>query len=421
MRGRSRFPGGAYLDNPHIIFAILLSFAVLAFQDNWIVGFVLVIACVVSGALFTPIFRLISFVSRCAAPLLLGVLIVMVYVTLHSYATDVERLLQVFTGIFPSENLNVAWMLESAKFNDEYKEVFYQAISTLYAIIVGLALVKGIEDVSEARKILAQEVYVVRSIWSYLKYFEADEVSTETLVARRKMRAALISYTGNVGAGNDTKDLPHNQQLLDHCRTQILDITPFDRDDEIAQQEIIREYEKLGVLRAQRIGNIGGKISRFLLAALWMMSLALILPFLAEPLCVNAPPPVAAAISQGVAQGVAGTVDRGASATKSSRVKSWEAACPNAPGKILNPDRFSQYYMIFIMVAFFSFLMLMLHDISTPDNGFWKVDTGPFRILNAELDEDNERLLEEEHAIEAGRVPSTGSERPMQPFDHVPS
>ena len=61
-------------------------------------------------------------------------------------------------------------------------------------------------------------------------------------------------------------------------------------------------------------------------------------------------------------------------------------ACPD--GQQPSLGRYSQYYMIFIMVAFFSFMMLMLHDIATPDKGFWKLDREPFENLVRDLDND---------------------------------
>ncbi len=382
MGSRHRFFGGAYLDNPHILLASLLAFGVSGFYQHWQIANGVIFALLVIG-LFVPfVVRILSFIARCAAPLLLGVLVVMVYFSLHVYPDSFERM---FFGFSTND------FLASVKFNENYKEVFYQAISTLYAIIVGLALVKGIEDVSEARKILAQEVYVVRSIWSYLKYFEPNENTIATTRAKQKIREHLLSYTGNVGSGLDTKDDPANRDILDRCRTKILELEPFDRDDKIAQQEIIREFERLGVLQAQRIGNIGGKISRFLLAALWMMSLALILPFMAEPLCVD---PLRPSAEQLTADYTSGGGFKPDPAALESALRQPE--CPDTPGHRLDDDRYSQYYMIFIMVSFFSFLMLMLHDISNPDNGFWKVDTKPFQELSEELGMEQPEILHEE-------------------------
>lgn len=395
MRARRKFLGGVYLDNPHIMLASLLAFAVFAFHDSWQVAYASIFVLLAFGLFLQPVVRVLSFLARCAAPLLLGVLVVIVYFTLHAQP---EKLQFEDLGI---DNATIQWALDSAKFNDKYKEVFYQAISTLYAIIVGLALVKGIEDVGEAKKTLSQEVYVVRAMWSYLKYFEPEENSRATTQAKRDIRKCLLQYTENVGARRDTRSEPGNQEILDSCRTRILELEPYDRDDKIAQQEVIREFERLGVLRAQRIGNIGGKISRFLLAALWMMSLALILPFLAEPLCVSnteAASPVAAGYGSLINNNVALGVSAAETAAATQNV------CGDA-GKHLQEDRFSQYYMIFIMVAFFSFLMLMLHDISTPDNGFWKVDLKPFRDLYQELEPDQRALLEHEDAVLASAPP----------------
>jgi hypothetical protein len=110
----------------------------------------------------------------------------------------------------------------------------------------------------------------------------------------------------------------------------------------------------------------GSSISKYLMTALWAMSIALILPFLAEPLCIK--PEEAAKL-------VAGGELR----------FSEEIRCQGADDLFLSPQRFSQYYMIFILASFFSFLMFMLHDLSSLDEGFWRVDLEPFEELLAEF------------------------------------
>ncbi len=84
-----------------------------------------------------------AFLSKCFTPILLGILLVMIYI--HLYQTTV------FLGLdvqkFLGSELGLLEMLKLAQFNESYKEPFYSAISTLYAIIIALALVKGMEDV----------------------------------------------------------------------------------------------------------------------------------------------------------------------------------------------------------------------------------------------------------------------------------
>ena len=47
-----------------------------------------------------------------------------------------------------------------------------------------------------------------------------------------------------------------------------------------------------------------------------------------------------------------------------------------------------RYYIIFLMGALNSFLLLMLADISDPFDGFWKVNMEPFRDLSHALEEE---------------------------------
>ena len=155
--------------------------------------------------------------------------------------------------------------------------------------------------------------------------------------------------------------------------------------------KIIKNIEQLNILRTRRVEGPNQSLSWYLTCALWLMSIALILPFLAEPVCID----------RQVAQKPSVEAQAIASATKATPTPSvavkdmapsqWlQSLVACIDGQKLRPGRYSQYYMIFILVAFFSFmmLMLMLHDIATPDEGFCRLDREPFENLVRDLDND---------------------------------
>jgi hypothetical protein len=103
---------------------------------------------------------------------------------------------------------------------------------------------------------------------------------------------------------------------------------------------VMEAHGELGTLRAKRISAVREKIPIYLIVALWLSALGLILPFMATP--------------------------------------------PFGDDS-LGELRFGQYYILFLMGALNSFLLLMLSDISDPFDGFWQVDLSGFSDLAATL------------------------------------
>ncbi len=359
MSSEGTSPAGAFSAYPHIILAMLVVLAILAINSAAPIYYS-VWAIVFIGVLVSkPIRDFVDFFSKCLTPVLLGLLFVMLYFQAYQTQEIFGYNIKEYVGRDATEILSLA------QFNPSYQEPFYTAISTLYAIILALALVKGMEDVDELRQSIAEETHRVRSIWNYLKYFEDDELNEKAVRAKARFRVLLLEYLKNIpdGRGNGNAEL--NRKVMDGCRAAVLEIEPYDRDDQIAQQEIMLSLETIGIMWAKRLGSNSGKISSYLMVALWVMSLALLLPFLAEPLCVD--PKV---LQEQIGPEGFNAIDK--------------AMCSDGV-LMLSPQRFSQYYMIFIIVSFFSFLMLMLHDLSSPDKGFWTVDHSAFDDLHMEL------------------------------------
>lgn len=229
---------------------------------------------------------------------------------------------------------------------EKYNEIFYSAIATLYAIITALALVKGIEDFDAMRRNMSEEAYKVRAISDMTHYFD-DNRHVATRAAIEAIRGKLVRYAANVAARRDQTLDDENARILRECQLDIGRLKPTDENDTLSLQSILAAHNELGILRAKRISALGDSIPNYLVAALWLVALALILPFSAEPLLIDAVPP--------------------------------------QTGQIPNPARFGQFFIIFVLGALNSFLLLILTDIGDHFDGFWRVNLTPFEELFAAL------------------------------------
>ncbi len=237
--------------------------------------------------------------------------------------------------LFSEWNIDLSYL----RLHDDYRESFYSGIATLYAIITALALVKGIEDFDSIKKNVTDEAYKIRSISEMTYYFE-NTASVQTREAVLALKNKLLSYATNVYSFKDQHLNAENLRLLRDCQRDIAQMTPEDQNDHNALVKIMEAHGELGILRSRRIASIGEKIPHYLIWALWLMALGQIAPFMVKPLEEN------------------------------------------------SPAILGQYYIIFLMGALNSFLLLMLNDIADPFDGFWVVDLGPFRRLAEALRDD---------------------------------
>lgn len=309
------------------ILTLALIFA-LALYPDWPVGLRLALGStflivILAGVLTTQV----AILCRCILPLLIGGICVEAYILIQN-----SDFAQQITKYFV--------------FSDKYNEIFYSGVATLYAIITALALVKGIEDFDAIKTTISEEAYKVRAISEMTHYFDIV-TNVEIKDAVLDLRARLLRYAENVAAMRDQSIRNENLVILRACQSDIAKLKPYDENDHHSLQFIVAAHGELGTLRSKRISAVGEKIPRYLIAALWLMALSLILPFMAEPLYLPAPEP--------------------------------------AIGLIANPGRFGQFYIIFLMGALNSFLLLMLSDISDPFDGFWKVNLEPFDELRLAL------------------------------------
>jgi hypothetical protein len=272
----------------------------------------------------TPVVRRhASMIYRCVLPLLIGFACVEVYDFLRESEIDLPYL----------------------RFKDEYRESFYSGVATLYAIITALALVKGIEDFDSLKRTIADEVFTIREIVNLAIYLRGGE-NPETMPSLRSIKKMLADYALNVARKHDLAAAGPNDAILRECQSEIGKLRRERGGEADAISLIMKAHSDLSTLRARRIDAVGEKIPIYLIVALWIMALGLILPFMVMP----------------VAQ---------------SGAVAFEFAA--------NEPMMGQYYIIFLMGALNSFLLLMLSDISDPFDGFWKVRLEAFDTLYASL------------------------------------
>jgi hypothetical protein len=294
----------------------------IVIYPGWNIWLRLAIITIFAVCNYTPgLSRHSSIFCRCLLPLLIGAVCVEAYMLLHGWPATRD-----ITKYF--------------RFHETYNETFYGGISTLYAIITALALVKGIEDFDTIKKIVSDEAYCLRNIDDMARYFDASPGSP-TPAAILVLRRNLLRYAANVAALRDKRMKDDNLLVLRECQKQIASLTPVDANDQNSLGAMMAKHGELGTLRSRRIGASGEKIPAYLIITLWLMALGLILPFMARE--------------------------------------------PFGEGG-LGELRFGQYYIIFLMGSVNSFLLLMLSDISDPFDGFWRADLRAFTELAETLE-----------------------------------
>lgn len=309
--------------------------------------------------------RIFSFVARFCLPFFIGLFCMQAYVW---FWTD--------------ENLSS--VIEYVSLHADYTEAFYTSISTLYAIITALALVHVLEKFDELKKNVENEPHVIRHIHDMTSYFErykskykGDYINS----AIRSIKQSLHDYADNVARLRDRDMARGNTLILRELRFAISKLNPRDYNDQVALSKIIEQQKSLSTLRIKRINSLKDKIPGMLILMLWLVSGALILPFLAKPLYieVNAN---AATTSQPIKSEAPIACRPAQFAMQMSPTTPATKRCD------LNPDRYGQYYMIILMGTLYSFLLLMLQDISNPLDGFWQLNKQPFEDLATELHAD---------------------------------
>lgn len=229
-----------------------------------------------------------------------------------------------------------AQIVLSTEFDEFYGEQYYAVLSTLFAIITALILVKGIEFFDRLNTLISEEANQIRSIYEFLAYFEDDESATANPNVRA-IKTLLRDYCV-MSLENPYEPQGHDPgvDLLRRGSGEIGRLDCREENDKVALAEIMRGLNTLFATRAKRLSCGKAKVPVYMLITLAFMSIAIIFPFFLE-----------------------------------------------------DPSSFNHNYaIIFVLATFCSFILLLLLDINSPFDGFWAVDLDAFRRLQANIDED---------------------------------
>lgn len=240
-------------------------------------------------------------------------------------------------GYIEIHKLPAAAAVLEAEFDEFYGEQYYAVLSTLFAIITALILVKGIELFDQLNQAVNEEANQIRSIVGFLSYFE-DDASRARCDNLDTIRTLLRDYCRNVVAQPTISGSAENTSLLKRTAQEIARLDPADENDKVALQEIMRGLNMLFTTRAKRISASQAKVPLYMLVILAFMSLAIIFPFF-----------------------------------------------------LVSPEPFSHNYtIIFVLATFCCFILMLLVDINSPFDGFWHVDLEPYKQLEASIAEELE-------------------------------
>ena len=216
--------------------------------------------------------------------------------------------------------------------NEFYGEQFFSVFATLYAIITALVLVKGMEAFDHLNLSISQEAAKIRSINCYFLYYN---ISSHAKNADRiqSIRTILNTYVQRILEKANAGRSHENDGLIAQCVLACSEIECEDENDRIALGEIMRGLDELRMIRSDRISASNQKIPPYLIYMLAVMTIALTLPFyLHHDLGLN-----------------------------------------------------FNYYIVFMIGTFGSFIFFLLTDINRPYSGGWTVDFTPYAETSVEL------------------------------------
>lgn len=220
-----------------------------------------------------------------------------------------------------------------------YGEQFYAVIATLYAIITALLLVQGIESFSALSAAVNDEAMKVRSINAYLTYFysSGQDIGLADIAA---IRQKLLDYMRRIRERHSAEAQPENEAVIDQCIHHCAKIQVADENDRIALTEVMRGLDALHALRVRRVHCAREKIPAYLIGMLALMTAAIMAPFYLHH----------------------------------------------------EAELGFNYYILFTLGTFGSFIYFLLNDINRPFSGMWQVDFSPYEEAEKELQREHGSL-----------------------------
>jgi hypothetical protein len=235
----------------------------------------------------------------------------------------------VFIGLI---GVAIYWALNFYQLNDTdmefsefFGEQFFSVLATLYAIVTALMLVKGLDTFDSLDHAIRDEAMKIRSINTYFYYFQNDAVERNNHLINT-IRSDLIQYVANILAQTTAERVEENDRVITVCIEKCNEIEVHDENDRIALSEIIRGIDDLRALRSRRLNLASAKIPDYLIGMLAIMTVSVVLPFFLH----------------------------------------------HQTGLSFN------YYIIFFLSLFGSFIYFLLTDLNKPYAGVWRIEFTPY-------------------------------------------
>jgi len=211
------------------------------------------------------------------------------------------------------------------EFSEFFGEQFFSVLATLYAIVTALMLVKGLDTFDSLDHAIRDEAMKIRSINTYFYYFQNDAVERNNNLINT-IRNHLVQYVANILAQTTADRVEENDRVITVCIEKCNEIEVHDENDRIALSEIIRGIDDLRSLRSRRLNLASAKIPDYLIGMLAIMTVSVVLPFFLH----------------------------------------------HHNGLSFN------YYIIFFLSLFGSFIYFLLTDLNKPYAGLWRIDFTPY-------------------------------------------
>lgn len=258
------------------------------------------------------------FIFRVYLPIVIGLAMIWLYFWLHN-------------------NSQASVFIDAAVFRLKYLQLLFDVLSALYAICTAFLLWKGLTDHDTLRHALRDEANQIQRVIGFLPYFNMENVTNRE--SADKIRQNFLTYIDRICDGEKVTAHRGNSRLLRETIDLVQNFEPEDTNDEVALSETMKGMSDLVMARSRRISQMEISMSPYLLAALVIMSAAVLYPFFTA-----------------------------------------------GPETSANSVNYVNAICIFILSSLLSFLQMTLFDISQPFNGYWKIKTDTFEEIQTILE-----------------------------------
>ncbi len=161
-----------------------------------------------------------------------------------------------------------------------FVEIFSGTVSGLYALIVAFMVFKSLQDHDNINFTLRDEAMLLDSMSQILPYLHDDGRTTNVAVVLRAHKALRL-YAENIlsdGFKTGTQQA-ENQRIIDETFDSIREIKIEDENDKITVDLLMSRNDSLATVRTRRIAYMMERPSPFMVLMLLVLSLLTVAPF----------------------------------------------------------------------------------------------------------------------------------------------